>query len=91
MARVSAHTNSTRVAFRPSRPHQHRPISAVVRTCVPPQALRSTASIETMRNVPSRSLALRSPAAERASSNVTVTGRASATSAFARRSAFTIC
>ena len=61
------------------------PISPVARTWVPPQALRSSPSMVTIRSVPSRSEALRSPVAEAASSKLTRTGRFSVTTALATR------
>ena len=57
------HTNSTRVVLRTrSVPRMSRaPISAVERTCVPPQALLSSVSMLTTRSSPSRGGALRRP------------------------------
>ena len=74
----------TRSTFRMSS----APISPVARTWVPPQALRSRSAMVTIRSVPVRSDAFRSPVAVAASSNATVTGRFSVTTSLARSSAW---
>ena len=83
------HTNSTRTDCRIFSVLRSRigPISPVVRTCVPPHALRSSPSIDTMRSMPARSGALRNPRAWLAFSKRTSTARFSTTTWLARRSA----